>query len=520
MIGIPFSRRRMLQGALAGAVVASMPRLARAQQGGILKIRADRDLQVLDPGWMIGGLEIDLQYACLPSLAVYSLKDGNLGWVPSDFVERVEVSEDAKRIDFTLKPGFQWSGDFGELTTEDVKYSYERIADPKNEAPWKDKWKALDHVEIKDKYNGAIVLKEPFIPIFATTLCDGPGSIVCKAATEKAGGRFETTFPATCGPYIIKNWVPKQRIELALNPSWTGPKPDFENIHFILLEDEKVAEVAYESGDVDITTVSEETFARYKENPPSGSKLMVAFNNEWSWLGMNTEHPKLQDKRVRQAIQYAVDVESCLEAAYRGLAPRARGIVLPGLPGHRDTTKFEKPDLDKARQLLEEAGVSGLELELKCLPDTDKTTLAQVIQANLAEVGITVTIMPTDSGPFWNLGFESAGDDWKDLQLYIHEFGDAPDPSQMTQWYISEQVGIWNWERWKDPEFDKLHYAALQESDPQKRGELYIRMQEIMEDTGAYVWLAFAPAQKIYREWMEPVVVPGDHPYSQWFKKA
>ena len=334
----------------------------------------------------------------------------------------------------------QWSGDFGEFITEDVKYSYERIADPKNEAPWKDKWKALDHVEIKDKYNGAIVLKEPFAPLFVTTLCDGPGSITSKAATEKAGGRFQTEFPATCGPYIIKNWVPKQRVELTLNPLWSGPKPDFPDVHFLIVEDEKVSELAYEAGDIDITTISEQTFARYQSKPPAGSKLMVAFNNNWSWLGMNAEHPKLQDKRVRQAIQYAIDVESALDAAYSGLAPRARGIVLPGLPGHRETTKFEKPDPDKARQLLQEAGVTGLELELKALPDTDKMTIAQVIQTNLADVGIKVAIVPTDPGPFWNLGLESEGDDWKDLQLYIHEFGDAPD-SQPDDAVVRRRAG-------------------------------------------------------------------------------
>src|SRR3954454_5649158 len=134
------TRRQLVQGAMAGAMVASLPRIVRAQQGGILRVRSNRDLQGLDPGWMIGGMEIDLQYTCLPALTVYSLKDGKLGWVPSDFVERVELVNPT-RIEFTLKPGFKWSGDFGEFTTDDVKYSYERIADPKNEAPWKDKWK-------------------------------------------------------------------------------------------------------------------------------------------------------------------------------------------------------------------------------------------------------------------------------------------------------------------------------------------------------------------------------------------
>ena len=61
---------------------------------------------------MIGGMEIDLQYACLGSLAVYSLKDGQLGWVPSDFVERVQLTDDSRRIEFSLEAGYSVVGRF------------------------------------------------------------------------------------------------------------------------------------------------------------------------------------------------------------------------------------------------------------------------------------------------------------------------------------------------------------------------------------------------------------------------
>ena len=321
MIGLFLTRRRFVQGAASVVLVASAPRLARAQAGGVLKIRSERDLQVLDPGWMIGGMEIDLQYACLGSLAVYSLKGGQLGWVPSDFVERIELV-DPKRIEFKLKPGIQWSGDFGELSAEDVKYSYERIADPKNEAPWKDKCKPLDHVEVTDKHSGAIVLKEPFAPLCSSRpYATGRASILCKAATEKAGGRFKTEFPAICGPYSDQALGAQAAGRAGAQSALERAEAGFPEVHFIIIEDEKTAEIAYEAGDIDITTLSEETYARYKETPPAGSKLMTAFNNNWSWLGMNTEHPKLKDKRVRQAIQYAVDVQAALDAAYGGLAP-------------------------------------------------------------------------------------------------------------------------------------------------------------------------------------------------------
>src|SRR5690606_29895464 len=113
----------------------SLPRGGWAQDGSVLKLRSWQDLQVLDPGWMIGGVEIDLQYACLGSLAVYQ-RGEKLGWRPSAFVTRIEQVDDL-HIEFDLKPGILWSGGYGELTAEDVKYSFERIANPANEAPWK-----------------------------------------------------------------------------------------------------------------------------------------------------------------------------------------------------------------------------------------------------------------------------------------------------------------------------------------------------------------------------------------------
>ena len=520
MVGFPFSRRGFLQGSLAVTAAASLgARAAVSQDGKILRIRAVRDLQVLDPGWMVGGLEIDLQYATQGALAVFAEKDGQLSWVPSDFVESVDWA-DPLHINFKLKPGIMWSGGFGELSAEDVKFSYERIADPKNEAPWKDKWAALDRVDVTDKYSGTIVLKEAFSPLFFTTICDGPGSILCKAAVEKAGGRFTIEFPATCGPYMIKSWEPNTRVQLTVNPQWTGRKPEFEEVHFLIIEDDKAAELAFEAGDVDLARVSPETFKAYKENTPAGTKIFEGPGTWWTWLGMNTEHPKLQDKRVRQAIQYAIDVDAINAAAYGGLAARSYGVVPPGLIGARKSSPFQTADLEKARALLKEAGAEGLELELKTLPDTDRVTAAQIVQANLAEIGINLTVTPVDSGPFWNLGIESEGDDWKDLQMWIMEFGDSPDPSSSTQWYVGSQVGVWNWERWKDPRFDELHYAALKETDAAKRDAMYQEMQQIMEDTGAYVWLIHRKIHTVYKDWMIPVILPGDHPYIAWFKRA
>ena len=137
--------------------------------------------------------------------------------------------------------------------------------------------------------------------------------------------------------------------------------------------------------------------------------ITTAGELQYLWMGMNTEHPKLQDLKVRQAIQHAVDVESILQGAYSGTSTKSNGIVCPGLLGQRPNTNYSY-DPAKAKALLDEAGVSGLELTLRTLNQQERMLTAQIIQANLAAVGITVKVLPVDSGPFWEMGMESKGD--------------------------------------------------------------------------------------------------------------
>jgi len=517
---LSLSRRRAM--AAIGSTTAGLltgARVAVAADGKTLRIRTDLDMQSLDPGWMIGGLaETTLQHACLGTLGVYE-SGASWNWRPSAFVEKIE-QVDGRRIAFRLRRGMAWSGGFGEVTAADVKYSIERIADPKNEAPWAAKWAALDRVETTDDYSGTIVLKEPFAPIWLTTICHATASFVCKQAVEAKGGRFETEFPAICGPYLVKGWTPKQRIELALNPQWNGPAPAFERIDILPIEDEKAAELAFEAGEIDLTVVSIDSLPRLQAAMPAGSQLAMRPGTYWTWIGMNTEHPKLQDLRVRRAIQHAIDVDAILQGAYAGIAPKAHGIVPPGLIGHRTESKIATRDVGKAKALLAEAGVSGLSLTLATMNKTDRLAAAQIVQANLAEIGIGVEINAVDEGTFWNLGLESAGTDWKDLQLWIMRFGDAADPSQMTQWYVSNQVGVWNWERWKSDEFDALDKQATAEQDPEKRHRMYLRMQEIMEDTGAYVWVTHEPIPHLHREELQPAIFPDGLMFLPDFKPA
>ena len=261
------------------------------------------------------------------------------------------------------------------------------------------------------------------------------------------------------------------------------------------------------------------TAARYLEKMPAGAKLSNQPGPFYTWIGMNTEHETLKDIRVRKAIQRAIDVKSILDAAYGGTAPLAHGVVPLGVVGNRTASKYSY-NPDEARALLAEAGVSGLSVQFKTLNEAYRVTAAQIVQANLADVGITCEIVPVDPGPFWNLGLESKGEDWKGLQLWWMRFRTSPDPSDTMQWFVKSQVGVWNWERWSDPEFEELFAKGLSEPDNPKRQGIYVRMQEIMEDIGAYVWITHDPLNYIHSDKVVPDFDTGGEVLVERFKKA
>ena len=121
-----------------------------------------------------------------------------------------------------------WSDNLGELTTDDVKYSFERML----KTDWSARWPTLDHVDVKDKYSGVIVLKSPFDGTFLMGVASESGSILPKAAMVKLKDqKFTTELPAQSGPI---RWSPGRRSRrsvLKANPDWKGTKPAFPDDH-------------------------------------------------------------------------------------------------------------------------------------------------------------------------------------------------------------------------------------------------------------------------------------------------
>jgi peptide/nickel transport system substrate-binding protein len=502
------SRRAFLTGTAAAGLALAAPRgrSVEAADPKVLKVRTYYQLEVLDPAFQISASDGDIIDTVL--LGLVGIKPGETwGWERDAALSIEQV--DPTHIRFQLRPGLGWTGGFGEVTAEDVKFSYERIANPAMKSPYHGDWAKLERVQVTGTHSGVIVLKEPFIPLWSTTLPTASSAIVCKKAVERMEGQRFTMDPgAVCGPYRIRKWEPRQSITLERNPQWTGPPPAFDEIQAIGIVDANAAEIAYEAGQIDVTHVPMTSVPRLRGKPPANSTLVARPGLTYWWLGMQSESGVFSDIRVRKAVQLAVDVKAVLDGAFFGVAPRATGIVAPGLIGHRERNLVAGPDLEAARKLLTEAGhPRGFKTEIGARNTPEFINAAQVIAASLAKVGIQAEVIPYDSGVQKAMASDKAGG-WKKMQMHIQRFSMRPDPSWATVWFTSAQIGEWNYERIGNPEYDQLHEKALAEPDPAKRHAMYVRMQDLLEQSGAYVFLTHGINALLYRNHLKPVFTP------------
>lgn len=492
-IADPVNRRAFLKtgAALGGGIVAAGMPLSQAiwaAEGKVLKASSTINHSTFDPGFYLYNHEVDVMNCIYSKLTRY--KPGSEWAWELEAAERVE-QVDPTHIRFHLKKGIKFTGGYGELTAKDVKFSFERVI--KHNSPAKADWGPLDHVDIEDDYTGVIVLKRPFVPLWMISLPFAVGHIVSEDAVTKAtkdGGTFGTKPPAFSGPYVLADWKSNEYLLLTRNPDWSGPKPGFDEIRILPIVDEKAAERAYQAGDIDFAKISLDSLATFKNNPPVDTKVEEYQSLDFSWIGMNLDHPKLKDINVRKAIQWAINVPQILDAAYSGQAAPATGIIPPGVVGHRDKGLVPpEGDLAKAKEFMEKAGVSDLSLTINCVNESEFSTIAQTVQAQLSQIGISLEIAVQDAGSFWTLGLESEGERWKDLQLIITPYASLPDPYHQTSWFVQAQVGIWNWERFRSERYDQLAEEAATMDDPSARAKLYHEMQDLMEDSGAYRFL-------------------------------
>ena len=519
----PFQIKRrdfLRQSTLAGLVMAGgLPGINWAAWDGQLHIRNYNDLSSLDPPYILSGADALVGEALFQTLLRFKT-DGTWDTEP-DAAEHFEQLDD-RHYAFRLKPGQLFSDGFGEMTADDVKFSYERMIDPAMNAINAPDMGPLSHVEVHDRYSGTLVLHSPYAAFIPVAVAGYSGCIMSRKAVNSVGGRFNTQPPCCSGPYLLRDWQAKRKTILEKNPLWTGPEAAFEEIHVYAMTDSKAAEMAFEAGQLDCAQISVESTGAFEKNMPPDSYLEIHPSSRNYWLGLNQSNPALRDIRVRQAIQYAIDIEAVIEAAWFGLAEPSTGPIPRGMLGHRESALISpRGDVEKARSLLREAGVSlPLRLRLDVNNDSLELTAVQVIQWSLKKIGVEVEIHAQDNSTFLSLGSEEAGDQWQDIQLFMQSFVGQADPYYSLVWFTSQQLGLWNWERFSNEEFDQLNELALATTVNRDREQMYHRMQEIMEASGCYRFITNGVMPQIIRKPIKPVFSPDGYPMLQGFRPS
>ena len=165
------------------------------------------------------------------------------------------------------------------------------------------------------------------------------------------------------------------------------------------------------------------------------------------------------------------------------------------------------PDREKRK-----AGAEGLTLNLVALTDSTSQTIAQIIQASLGEAGITVEIQPTEEAAYWALGDKTAGDDYLSLELVLQSFAGGVDPTENLVWFRPDQIGVYNWAFFDSAEYEELYQKSLTERDADKRRAMFNRMEDLMEESGSFVFICFEPLVAIHDSDLKPVILADGHP--------
>jgi len=450
-----------------------------------LIVAISADMGTLDPGVSMDNLAWKITYPTYERLVEY---DGSSTKVIPGLAKEWEVSEDGLTWTFYLEEGHKFA-DGSEVNADAVKFTFDRIS-ALEKGP-SETYGVIEEVKVIDPYTVKFTLKNPFPP-FISTLAANYGGIVNPKVMEKEENgdkaqNYLSSHTAGSGPYQLAEWKKGQYIKLTVNPHVTV-QPSFKNIYFKLVADVSGARLQLEKGEIDIAEgipVDQIVELKGKENitiiqEPS---LFV----DYIYVNSTKGNAALKDPKVRQALSYAVDYSAMTDQVMQGFATQMKGPVPKGLWGHDESLHQYNYDPAKAKSLLQEAGVSNLELTLLYadrFPNWEQEAI--IAQANLAEVGVDVKLNKVAYATMREMLDKGEFD--LAMGVWSPDFGDPY--MFMNYWFDSENHGLaGNRAFYVNSEVDRLIRQAASINDQAEREKLYKEAQKIVVEEAPYIYL-------------------------------
>nr|WP_239534010.1 ABC transporter substrate-binding protein [Thalassobacillus pellis] len=421
---------------------------------------------------------------------------GKYGEIEGDLVKDYKISEDGKVYTFTLHEGVKFhNGDA--LTSEDVKYSIERIIE---KGVRKHQFSELKSIETPSETEVVMTLSEPIAP-FLTFLANPMNAVVNKTIVEENGGELDSV-DAGSGPFKLDHWTKDQEMVLTkFEDYFKEGLPYLDKVVWRSIPDETARTTAIRNGEIDILLQAQPKDVKLLEKA-EGVNVVSVPGTYWEYIGLNTEKEALSNKKVRQAIAWAIDRDAINQVVKFGQAsPLLSGNIPENHWAHLDEKIYPEPDLDKARKLLEEAGYGdGLKLTMKVSTNQSQIDAAQVIKQQLQEVGIELEVVSQEDSVF----FEALGSG--DFESTVVGWVGFVDPDEFL-YNIFHTDGMYNQQNYSNPEVDKLLEKGRRTMDQEKRKEIYAKAQKIIAKEAPMVFLYANPQISAVRERVQGFVV-------------
>jgi peptide/nickel transport system substrate-binding protein len=442
---------------------------ATVKRGGKLIIGADVNPVGLDPALTTAFSSVAIYEQMYLSLGTLEYKTNKV--IP-DLAESWR-NVDPKTYEFKLRQGVKFHSG-REVTSEDVKYSIERLMDPKVSVPLRSYLGPVDKVEPVDKYTVRVVMKEVFAPLVSVLADRRPCAIVDRDVIEKNGSL--SNWDGGSGPFKLVEYTPDVRVVLERNGDYYDKgKPYLDQIEFRIIPDESARLAAIRAGDVDLTVLKD----------PKNARLLASDKNInlndvpsfWrSASPFNLARKPLDDVRVRQAISYAIDRQEIINTVLFGEGV-VTGPIPPAeaewaIPVNKENFPTFYPDLDKSRALLKEAGAEGLKIGIQAAPAyAPDIPTAQVLQSQLKRVGIDLQVQQME----WAAVLQAQRDRNFDLNLTFNT--NRPDPD--TYLSVADSKGSSNWGSYNNPKMDELLQKGRTTVDLAERKKIYADVQRL-----------------------------------------
>ena len=327
------------------------------------------DIVTLDPAG-----QQDTTSGVLMKHAYSTLLDvDNEGKVVPDLAESYEMKSDTEYVFKLREDACFWDGT--PVTAQDVKFSLDRA---KGMPKTKSNTSKIEEVTVNGDHEVTIKLTEPYAA-FKTIVTQHNLSILSEKAVTEAGDSYgDVDNLLGSGPFKVTEWVPNDHYTLVRNDNYWGEMPIATSITCRVIPEGSARTIALEAGEIDVVwSVDPTDCANVESNPDV--KLLSQPSTGIDYVGMNTQKEKFSDKRVRQAINYALDKQTFVDTIIEGRGLVANSYINAAIPGWTDEVEAYPYDPEKAKQLFDEAmSEEGLDKLTLTMHYSDTELMAQM----------------------------------------------------------------------------------------------------------------------------------------------